>query len=441
MLLPRFIRTALDAFHLQALPPESRTHYKRELLAWAFLPMMMGAIEGGVVGVLTKRLFSGTVDELMLDWAVAALAAAQGFANISSFVWAGISHGKHKIRFLTMLKIAVIILIAVVSLVPRSPLGLLILLVCVVGSRICWTGVVTLRSTVWQANYPRANRADVAGRIATVQAIVLATVGLGIGELMDQNEDAFRWIYPVAASFGIIGAWVYSKMQVIGHKKILEDERAQPEFTTVAPWKTIALLKEDGAFAKYMSCQFVFGLGNLMLSAPLVVVLANQFSFDYLGEILVVSTIPIILMPLSIPLWSKLLNRVHVIQFRAIHSWVFVLSALAFGVSIFLGNTVGLWIAAAIRGVGFGGGVLAWNLGHQDFAPVEQSGRYMGLHVTLTGIRGLIAPALGMGLYTYFLGIGEETGGSVFFVGAAISSIGGIGFLILSLTTPLKTNK
>ena len=258
---------------------------------------------------------------------------------------------------------------------------------------------------------------------------------------MDQNEDAFRWIYPVAASFGIIGAWVYSKMQVIGHKKILEDERSQPEFATVAPWKTIALLKEDSAFAKYMSCQFIFGLGNLMLSAPLVVVLADQFSFDYLGEILVVSTIPIILMPLSIPLWSKLLNRVHVIQFRAIHSWVFVLSALAFGVSIFLGNTVGLWIAAAIRGVGFGGGVLAWNLGHQDFAPVEQSGRYMGLHVTLTGIRGLIAPVLGMGLYTYFLGIGEETGGSVFFVGAAISSIGGIGFLILSLTTPLKTNK
>ncbi len=65
----------------------------------------------------------------------------------------------------------------------------------------------------------------------------------------------------------------------------------------------------------------------------------------------------------------------------------------------------------------------------------------MGLHVTLTGIRGLLAPALGMGLYTYFISIGEETGGSVFFIGAAISSIGGIGFLILSLSTPVKTNK
>jgi len=430
----------LKFFQLRAMPPESRTHYKRELLAWAFLPMMMGAIEGGVVGVLTKRLFSGEVDETMLDWSVAALAAAQGFANISSFMWAGISHGKNKIRFLIMLKVAVVVMIATVSLVPRTPLGLILLLVCVVGTRICWAGVVTLRSTVWQANYPRVNRADVAGRIATVQAIILASVGLGIGEMMDQNEEAFRWIYPIAASFGIIGAWIYSKMQVTGHTKILEKERAQPEFATMAPWKTIALLKEDKAFSKYMSCQFVFGLGNLMLTAPLIIVLADQFSFNYLGEILIVSTIPIILMPLSIPMWSKLLNRVHVIPFRAVHSWVFVLSAICFGFSIFIGSTVGLWIAAAIRGVGFGGGVLAWNLGHQDFAPVEQSSRYMGLHVTLTGIRGLLAPALGMGLYTMLYRMGETTGGSVFFIGAAISSIGGIGFLLLSRTSPYKSD-
>lgn len=429
----------LNFFRLRAMPPDSRTHYKRELLAWAFLPMMMGAIEGGVVGVLTKRLFTGEVDETMLDWAVAALAAAQGFANISSFIWAGVSHGKNKIRFLTMLKIAVVVMIAAVAFVPRTPIGLLLLLVCVVGTRICWAGVVTLRSTVWQANYPRANRADVAGRIATVQAIILASVGLGIGEMMDQNEEAFRWIYPVAASFGIIGAWIYSKMQVTGHTKILADERLQPELATMYPWKTIALLNEDRAFSKYMTCQFIFGLGNLMLTAPLVVVLANQFSFDYLGEILIVSTIPIILMPMSIPLWSKLLNRMHVIQFRAVHSWVFVISSICFGFSIFFGNTLGLWIAAAIRGVGFGGGVLAWNLGHQDFAPVEQSSRYMGLHVTLTGIRGLLAPALGMGLYTMLHGMGETTGGSVFFIGGAISSVGGIGFLLLSRTSPDKS--
>jgi hypothetical protein len=45
------------------------------------------------------------------------------------------------------------------------------------------------------------------------------------------------------------------------------------------------------------------------------------------------------------------------------------------------------------------GGGLAWNIGHNDFAPSERAGAYMGVHVTLTGIRGAFAPFLGMALY------------------------------------------
>ena len=55
---------------------DHKPQHTRELIAWAFLPMMMGAIEGGVVGVLTKRMFEGVVDESILDWSVASLAAA-----------------------------------------------------------------------------------------------------------------------------------------------------------------------------------------------------------------------------------------------------------------------------------------------------------------------------------------------------------------------------
>ena len=36
------------------------------------------------------------------------------------------------------------------------------------------------------------------------------------------------------------------------------------------------------------------------------------------------TTIPLLLLPLSIPLWSRLLARVHILQFRAVHSWAFV---------------------------------------------------------------------------------------------------------------------
>ncbi len=392
----------------------------------------MGAIEGGVVGVLTKRMFDGVVANNILDWSVASLAAAQGFASISSFLWAAFSHGKHKIRFITALKIACVVLVAAVSFVPQSAFGLAMLLFCVIGTRVCYTGIVTLRTTVWQANYPRTNRAFVAGRIATVQALVLATVGFGVGEAMDLNEDAIRWVYPVAASFGVLGAWIYSKIRVDGHREILQDERESPNQVSFLPWKTFQLLFEDKQFAKYVGCQFVFGVGNLMLTAPLVIILSEQFDLGYLGEILIVSTIPILMIPLSTLFWARLLKRMHVLSFRSIHSWFFVVSSICIGVSIATHSVAGLWVGAAIRGVGFGGGVLAWNLGHQDYAPVEQSARYMSLHVTLTGIRGLLAPALGVALYTSLLDSGCQAGPIVFYVGATLSAIGGIGFILLA---------
>jgi hypothetical protein len=412
--------------------PHGKPRYARELVAWAFLPMMMGAIEGGVVGVLTKRLFDGVVESTWLDWSVATLAAAQGFANISSFFWAAISNGKHKIRFITALKIISVLLIATVTFVPRTPFGLAMLLFCVIGTRVCYTGVVTLRTTVWQANYSRVHRTVVAGKIATVQALVLAVVAISVGQVMDLNEDAFRWIYPVAASFGIIGAWIYSKVRVKGHTKILSEEQHESHNVSVLPWRTFHLLFEDTSFAKYMTCQFVFGLGNLMLTAPLIIILSDKFNLDYLGQILIVTTIPILMIPISTPFWAKLLNNMHVLSFRSIHSWFFVVSSIVIALSIAWTSTTGLWIGAAIRGIGFGGGVLAWNLGHQDYAPVEKSGRYMGLHVTLTGIRGLIAPAIGIALYTTLKHQGYNAGPIVFFVGASLSALGGIGFILLS---------
>lgn len=410
------------------------TQQKRELIAWAFLPMMMGAVDGGVVGILTKGLFEGHVQALLLDWSVATLAAAQGFANISSFLWAAISHGRHKVRFITLLKILIVFFIGSVAFVPQTTSGLFFLLASVIGTRVCYTGIVTLRTTVWQANYPRANRTMVAGKIATVQSLVLVGVAFGIGQVMDINDQSFRWVYPVAASFGLLGAWIYSRVRVKNHKSLLEQERNSADQVSILPWKTFSLLKEDIPFAKYMSCQFVLGVGNLMLTAPLVVILADQFKLDYLGEILIMTIIPIMMIPLSTPLWAKLLNRTHILSFRSIHSWFFVVSSVCMGLSISANYVTGLWIGAAIRGIAFGGGVLAWNLGHQDYASVEQSGRYMGLHVTLTGIRGLLAPAAGMGLYTLLHSNGMTSGPVVFYVGAGLSALGGVGFIVLAKT-------
>src|SRR5262245_19094948 len=171
-----------------------RANYGRELLAWWFLPMMLGAIEGGVISVIVKKSFASveSISPAQLNLAVAAVTAAPSLANITSFVWASITHGRAKIRFITWLQVATAGFVAAIALAPRSLWGLALLTLATYGARTCWTGVILIRTAVWRNNYPRADRARIAGRLASVQAIVLCIVAFLLGLAMDYSEQSFH---------------------------------------------------------------------------------------------------------------------------------------------------------------------------------------------------------------------------------------------------------
>ena len=98
-------------------------------------------------------------------------------------------------------------------------------------------------------------------------------------------------------------------------------------------------------------------------------------------------------------------------------------------VGALLESLIWLGIARAIWGIAMAGGTLAWSLGHNDFASQKELSSYMGVHVTLTGIRGVVAPALGIALYTGIPSTGfEGFGNSVFIISALGSAAAAVGF-------------
>jgi hypothetical protein len=58
------LHRALGSFHPGSMPLLCRASYRRELVAWMFLPVMLGAVEGGVAGVLAKIVFEGSSGRL-----------------------------------------------------------------------------------------------------------------------------------------------------------------------------------------------------------------------------------------------------------------------------------------------------------------------------------------------------------------------------------------
>ena len=408
-----------------------RGHYGRELVAWLFLPLMLGAIEGGVVGVVAKTAFAGAVAERSLNLAVAVLAGSPAFANVVSFLWAALAHGRPKIRLLVALQVLVAGCVATVALAPMSGPGLVVFVSAVVLARMGWSGVITIRSTVWRANYPRELRAQLAGRLATVQALIMTAAAFGLGAAMKFSPDAFRIVLPAAAALGLIGAAIYGGLRMRGEPALLRAERENSGGGDANPLAMRQVLLGDPRFRRYMTCMFVFGSGNLMVTAPLVIILHDRFVLEPLPAIMIVTALPTLLMPLAIPFWSRLLDRVHIVRFRLLHSWTFVFSTTCMLVGALAYAPWLLWAGAVFKGIAFGGGVLAWNLGHHDFAPPERASQYMAVHVTLTGIRGLVAPIIGVSLYEIFDAIAPGTGPWSLAVCLTLTVMGAFGFVFM----------
>lgn len=225
-----------------------------------------------------------------------------------------------------------------------------------------------------------------------------------------------------------------------GHALMLAAERADPAAgrAHVSPWAMRRTLHNDPQYRSYMTSMFVFGSGNLMVTAPLIIMLKDRFvMLSDSWQMFIAATIPLLIMPLAIPFWSKLLDRVHIIQFRAVHSWAFVLAIVLVFVGCLLTEPWVLVVAAMLKGVAFGGGVLGWNLGHHDFSSVRNASHYMSVHVSLTGLRGVTSPVIGVSVYELLEWQMPGSGPLVFLLCLSLSVTGALGFMRLARTMPI----
>ena len=79
-------------------------------------------------------------------------------------------------------------------------------------------------------------------------------------------------------------------------------------------------------------------------------------------------------------------------------------------------------------GIATAGANLGWNLAHNDFASLGRVQHYMGVNVTLTGMRGLIAPPLGAIVYTLLERHSPGAGRYALLLPLGLTLAGAIGF-------------
>jgi hypothetical protein len=113
----------------------------------------------------------------------------------------------------------------------------------------------------------------------------------------------------------------------------------------------------------------------------------------------------------------------NIVRFRSLQSVSALITHACIVIGVMSGNLWMVAIATAVLGVSMAGASLAWNLGQNAFATPEKVGTYMGVHLMLTGLRGMLAPFVG----------------TILFSGLAISGVewGGVGSWLFVITTIL----
>jgi hypothetical protein len=403
--------------------------FRREVLPWTLLGLTLGLVEGATAAVLIKHGFAGSAPAPAVNLAVALVSGAPALSNVVSFMWANLAHGRARVRLLVTLQATFAVFVGLVGLAPRAQGGLVFAVASVLVARMLWAGILTIRAAVWTANYPRHLAARMTGRIVVWSSLAIAGTAALAATAIESRLVSPRWLYGGAALAGLIGALRYRAMRVRREYQLLAAEAAVGASGQLFSLRSLTeILKTDPSFREYMFWMGLYGGGALMLTSQMVVVLSDQLHMAAATQIMLLAVIPLVTLPLWVPTWARLFDGRHVVVYRSRQGWWLAAAIFVNVTGALSGSLLVLVVGALILGVANAGANLGWNLGHNDFATLGRAQHYMGVHVTLTGLRGMIAPPLGIVVYEGLEGLHRGAGRWSLLLPLALTTAGAAGF-------------
>lgn len=248
---------------------------------------------------------------------------------------------------------------------------------------------VPLLTQIYNDNYPPHDR----GRLFSLTTLARAGTAMAFsyagGRLLGYQMDWFPAILAAFAISGCISAMLIGRIPGKRPSRRRRNLRRPP--LTSMRW-----VKRDPAFRRLLTSWMVLGLGNLMAMAVYVDYLADPFY----GQVQTAATIALLtgVVPLAGKLlfiyhWGRWFDRLSFYKVRVVLNSLIAAAILLF----FIADS--LWLKGLgmfLHGIALGGGNIAWSLWVTKFAPSRRVTEYMTVHTFLTGLRGAIAPFMGL---------------------------------------------
>lgn len=252
---------------------------------------------------------------------------------------------------------------------------------------VCHATYLPAQNMIFRTNYRRSTRGVCYARAQIVALASASSAAWLVGRFLQWNAELFPAAFAVAGLCGFGAYLTYRRMP----NPALADE---PRRTRRFPYADfLEILRTDRFFRRYELNFFIYGVA-FMITEPLVPMLVNDvFRADWGTASRILGAIHPLVMIVFLPLYGRLLDRagtvpVAAVAYVALAFWPFSLAVAR--------SALGAYVAYAFFGLGMAGVDVAWMLGANAFAPRDRIQAYMAVHVTMVGVRAMIAPYLGL---------------------------------------------
>ncbi len=376
------------------LTPSEKTAFSYHLLAELSIGVFWGI--NTILGELAKRTLGAS------DFQVVLLVQAIAPAMLLSVFWAAaMQRSKHVRKYLLVAGVFGRLPYALVFWLDSPNQLIALVYFCAI-----FQGIITpAMNGIFQANYRPQRRGILVGLAFSSGSIVMITTCKLVGYFLDLNEAYYAPIFVVGAVCAASSCLFLSLIPAQGLKPPRRTLFARaPSRNPIAAIGTtvrlvIKILKNDPQFAVFERNFFIYGsaLWSSFVIAPIYLVQELNLSYSDISTAkALVGLSPALILP---PLFGLLLDRVKPFRFSVI-----VMTPVAFFPLLLIaaqGQTgafvlILVSVGYLVHGIGQTGVNLMWQLGSLHFAEPGEAYIYQGIHVSITGIRGILVPQLAL---------------------------------------------
>ncbi len=259
-----------------------------------------------------------------------------------------------------------------------------------------------------KTNYQHKHFGPLYSYSTTINKVVMLVSTFAFGLLLDHNPHSYSFVYPILGILGVISIHIFSRIPVELHT----DPIRKPILHSVSNsfrqmWQ---IIKGDKPYRDFEIGFMLYGFAWMTTIAVITIFFDEKLNLSYSSVAFYKNSYNLLAI-LILPFFGRLINKIDPRKFAVFTfgSLLLYLVFLAlteyfpanqnlFGIQLYY-MLIPAFLAHAVFAATMS---LLWFIGSAYFSHDHDAANYQSVHLTLTGVRGLFAPLVGVVFYELF---------------------------------------